>query len=110
MGNYRYNKLGYSIEISLQGNYVVRANILRSENNTYDVTLEMKRSDVGKYDTLDEEHYSLTGENINMEVCKFVTDKANEGFFERFINRYEYESQCFERGNELFEKERIGEK
>ena len=29
------------------------------------------------------------------------------GYFDYFVERYEYELKCFERGNELFEMERL---
>lgn len=41
--------------------------------------------------------------------CATVTNKKNgEKYFDYFVKRYEYELKCFERGNELFEQERLG--
>ena len=43
-----------------------------------------------------------------VHYCSTVTDKKNgKKFFDRFVERYEYELACFERGNELFETERL---
>lgn len=103
--NLRFTKIGFAIEKEIDRNYTVRAHILKiggRESNTYDVTLELRRSDIGKWDMLDEEHYSITSENINMCVCEFIMDKFDNGFFKRFIDRYEYDLKCFDKGNAVF--------
>lgn len=107
----KFEKIGYGIEVNLPGlDYIVRANILRidAENNTYNISLELRRVDIGKWDMLDQKHYSITSDNINMAVYEFIMNKFINGFFEKFITNYEYELVCFERGNELFELERLG--
>lgn len=111
MHNNRFKKTGFGIEMSLpKTDYLVRANILKigdKESHTYDITLELRTSDIGKWDMLDEERFSITSENINIDTCNFIMDKFSNGYFDRFINRYEYEMNCFDRGNELFENERL---
>ena len=44
---------------------------------------------------------------ITRDIRKIVEYASLIGFFEEYIQRYEYEQKCFERGNELFEKERL---
>lgn len=105
----KYYKIGFCIEVSLHcRDYIVRANILKQhkESNDYQVTLELRRHDIGKWDMLDEKHYHITADNINMAVYDLIMDKFKNGFFARFIDRYEYELCCFDRGNDLFEMER----
>lgn len=50
-------------------------------------------------------------ENISRVVYQaanaVINEETGEKFFDRFIERYEYELACFERGNELFEQERL---
>ena len=49
-------------------------------------------------------------ENISRIVhhCATVVDEKNHSkYFDKEVERYEYELACFERGNELFEQERL---
>ena len=40
--------------------------------------------------------------------CATVVDEKNDSkYFDKDVERYEYELACFERGNELFEQERL---
>lgn len=45
---------------------------------------------------------------ITRDIRKIVEYASLIGFFEEYIQRYEYEQRCFERGNELYERERMG--
>lgn len=46
---------------------------------------------------------SVSGSVISPRIVEYA---CLNGFFEEYIQRYEYEQRCFERGNELFERER----
>lgn len=46
-------------------------------------------------------------ENIQSDIAALIEQAANSTYFDEFINRYEYFSECFDRGNELFEHERL---
>lgn len=110
--NQFYTKLGMSITVNLHYNgYIVRANQLKTggrESNTYDITLELRRKDISKWDMMDEEIFHITSENSNLDTAKLILDKFAEGYFKRFIDRYEYELACTDRGVELEEAERNG--
>lgn len=62
---------------------------------------------------VDTQYISGTRETIVENICRIVhqaTTVPNEygvRYFDRFVERYEYELKCFERGNELFEAERM---
>lgn len=59
------------------------------------------------------QYISGTKETIVENICRIVhqaaTVAADDGnkYFDRFVERYEYELACFERGNELFEQEAL---
>ena len=63
---------------------------------------------------IDTQYISGTRETIIENICRVVHQAAtvpNKGdngrrYFDHYVERYEYELACFERGNELFEKER----
>ena len=43
-------------------------------------------------------------------ILKHVATLLSGGLFDYYIQRYEYELECFDIGNEIIEKERIGDK
>lgn len=110
--NRLYKRLGMAIEINLHyKGYLVRANQLKiggKESNTYEITLELQRSDIGKWDTLNKEVFVIESKNINTDTAHFVLDKFAEGYFKPSIDRYEYEVNCENVGIELEESERSG--
>lgn len=63
---------------------------------------------------IDTQYISGTKSTIVENICRIVhqaatvADKDGIRYFKRFVERYEYELACFERGNELFEQERLG--
>lgn len=62
---------------------------------------------------VDTQYISGTKETILENICRIVhqaataTDENGKKYFDHYVERYEYELACFERGNELFEQERL---
>lgn len=62
---------------------------------------------------VDTQYIPGTRETILENICRIVYQAANvadengKKYFDHFVERYEYEQACFERGNELFEQERL---
>jgi len=62
---------------------------------------------------VDTQYISGTKETIVENICRIVHqavtvyDENGERYFDYFVERYKYELACFERGNELFERERM---
>ena len=56
---------------------------------------------------IDTQYISGTRETIIENVCRVVHQACMSKYFDYFVERYEYELKCFERGNELFEQERL---
>lgn len=46
-------------------------------------------------------------ETIEDNIYKIVEKASVSGFFDQYIERFHYTYNCFERGNEIFEHERI---
>lgn len=83
------------------------------EYNNYYVELKLKRNDVERWDTIEDAEsvvFSNDYKTINVAILKHVSSLMDDGFFDKYINRYEYELKCFEIGNDIVEKERLGEK
>ncbi len=72
----------------------------------------LKRKDIDdkfKIDSqeIDTQYISGTKESIRQNICRIVEQASLSGFFDYYIERYEYTCKCFDRGNDLFEKEMI---
>lgn len=101
------------VTINLHNGYTVIAIIGKDENNSYDVQLMLKENTVDTWALIeDAEHlnFNATEKTIYPAILKTISDYLQEGFFDYYIDRYEYELACFDMGNELVEKERLGEK
>lgn len=62
---------------------------------------------------VDTQYIPGTRNTIVENICRIVhqastvSDKDGVRYFDYFVERYEYELACFERGNELMEQERL---
>ena len=114
---------GQTIEINLAKwgykNYFVEcAYHFDKHEGKYSLSMWLSRNDVEDRMQLsskkvDTQYISGTKETIVENICRIVhqaatvaTDNGNK-YFDPFVQRYEYELACFERGNELFELERL---
>lgn len=79
--------------------------------NRIDVDERMKISSK----KIDTQYISGNKETIIENICRIVYQAAmvandeGEKYFDYFVNRYEYELKCFEKGNELFEQENLNQ-
>lgn len=106
----KYRGIDNIITIDLHNDYTVIA-IIGKDKIGYDVQLMLKEKTVDKWDLIEKvEHlkFNANEDTIYSAILKQVSTFLEEGFFDYYINRYEYELKCFDLGNELFEKERLG--
>lgn len=88
-------------------------------NGKYALSMWLNRNDIEDRMILsskkvDTQYIPGTRETIVENICRIVHQAATvadaetgERYFDYFVERYEYELACFERGNELFEQERL---
>ena len=114
---------GQTVEINLSKwgyeNYIVEcAYHFNKHEGKYSLSMWLNRNDIEDRMSLsskkvDTQYISGTKETIIENICRIVHQAATvanengEKYFDPFIERYEYELKCFERGNELFEQERL---
>ena len=111
-----------TIELSDFGyeNYIVEcAYRFDKHEDKYALSMWLNRTDLEdrmkiSSKKVDTQYISGTRESIIENICRIVhhcatvTDKGNgKKYFDYFVERYEYELACFDRGNELFEQERL---
>lgn len=99
-----------SVSIDLQNGYSVIAMAKwDNEKKKYYTTLLLHENTVSKWDLIE------TAENVEIEsdmktikrdMAQYVTDLLTDGFFKKYIDRYEYELKCFDKGFEVLEREK----
>lgn len=60
-----------------------------------------------EYQEIDTQYISGNRDNIIDNICRIVEEGSLVGFFDYFIQRYEYEMSCFDRGIQLYEEEQL---
>lgn len=78
----------------------------------YLLSIWLRRDDIDddfKIDSqeIDAQYIPGTKETIEDNIRTIVKNASLIGFFNRYIERFEYTYACFERGNELFEQEQL---
>lgn len=114
MNKFTYTKIGNdTIAIDLQNGYTVIAmGLFKHETKKYEVTFYIKDNTVNIIDLIETQEkveFDANYKTINSTILKYVTTLLSDDFFDYYIKRYDYMMKCFDRGNELFEKERLGD-
>ena len=79
-----------------------------SRKGKYLLSMWLKRDDIDdefKIDSqeIDTQYIPGTKETIEDNICRIVEQASLSGYFDHYINRFEYTYDCFELGNEFFE-------
>lgn len=114
---------GQTVEINLsnwgyKGYLVECAYYFDKKENKYSLSMWLRNTNIEDRMKLsskkvDTQYISGTKETIVENICRIVYQAANvaeengKKYFDHYVERYEYELACFERGNELFEQERL---
>lgn len=99
-----------TVSIDLQNGYSIIA-MARwdNEKKKYYTTLLLHENTVSKWDLIEEAaniEMDSDMKAIKRDMAQYVTDLLTNGFFKKYIDRYEYELKCFDKGFEIMEKER----
>lgn len=114
----RYENKGYTIEIDLPEGYGHEGYSVECRyqydkvKEKYSLSMWLLRNDINdrfRIDSqeIDTQYISGTRENIRQNICRIVEQASLSGFFDEYIERYEYTYKCFDRGDTLFEEERL---
>lgn len=100
------------ISVDLHNNYSILAFAnWNKENNNYEATFYIKRNDIDLLELIEKlENVSFQNSDsktIRTNIANYITTLLSDGFFDYYINRYEYEQKCFDKGNDIFEMERL---
>ena len=94
--------------------YVECCYYFHKKEGKYSLSLYLNRNDLEdrmkiSSKEIDTQYISGTRETIVENICRVVHQMHLEGHFNYYVNRYEYELDCFDRGNELLEQERLNQ-
>lgn len=106
----KYKNMDNIITIDLHNDYTILALIGKDKTGNYDVELRIKENTVEKWDLIEKAEHITFDSNIKnaySAILKTVGTYLNEGFFDYYIDRYEYELRCFDIGNEIEESKRL---
>lgn len=56
---------------------------------------------------IDTQYVPGTRESIESNIARIVEHAAMSGFFDKYIEKFEYTYKCFDKGNDFFEKEQL---
>lgn len=107
-----YTKLADSVlAIDLHNGYtVIVMKTFNYDEEKYKATFYIKDNTVDTIELMERQEnieFIADKKTINSVILKHVGLLLQEGFFDYYIERYAYMIKCFEKGNELFEKERL---
>lgn len=105
----KYKGCNDILEIDLHNGYLIIAiKGWDKESHCYNVELRLKEKTIEKWDLIEEAsdiEFKTTQKNINSAILCQVAKYLENGFFDYYIKRYEYEGQCFDVGNEVIKFE-----
>ena len=108
----KFNNSNEVITINLHNGYsVIAVTGFDTENGVYATTLFLKDNTIDTWKLIENAEnleFHANHNTINSAILKQVSTFLQEGFFDYYIQRYEYEMKCFDKGNSIYEKERIG--
>ena len=98
------------LTIDLHNDYTVIAiKIWNTEEHKYNVQFMLKESTVDKWDLIEKAEsveFDVDYKIINKAILKYVSTLLSEGFFDYYIERYEYELKCIDIGSDVLDSER----
>jgi len=103
---------GFIIECGHE-NYSVKCTYKYNKKlEKYSLDMWLMRNDIDdefqiRSQEIDKQYIFGTKETIEDNICRIVEQASLSGYFDDFIKRFEYTYECFDRGNELFERERM---
>ena len=124
MGNFkhiRYSNEGYAITIGLfqfsdddkyKGYAASCQYKYDKKEGKYLLCMWLKHSTMDQkyrveYDGIDTQYISGTRETIRENICRIVEVMMKQNRFDYFIDRYEYDMKCCEKGAEILDTEGI---
>ena len=105
----KYKNSDSVLIIDLHNGYsVITITGWNKECKTYNAVMYLKDNTIDTWMLIDEtENFTINANyrTINRAVLFYVSELFNDGFFDKYINRYEYELNCISKGDEILKQE-----
>ncbi len=109
----KYRSSDNIITIDLHNGYTVIAiTTYENDKSCYITTLLLKDNTFDDWKLIEgaeKLEFNATPKTINSAILKQVSDFLDEGFFDYYIQRYEYETKCCDIGDEIMQNERLSD-
>lgn len=109
----KYNNSSEVITIDLHNGYTIMAiSGFQKEEKIYITSLFISEKSTDEWRLITNPvhiKFEANYKTINSAILKYVSDCLADGRFDYEIEKYEYQLQCFEKGNEYFESVRCNE-
>lgn len=100
--------------IDLGNDYIIMAiKSFNKENHDYSVDFYIREKNTYQWDIIEKmesKEFKCGRKIINSLILKEVAKAFESGFFDYYIERYEYQQKCFNIGNSQLEHKRMEEK
>ena len=109
----RFKNDGISISVNLPNtDYTIHMMaIYDKDNGAYNTKMYIERNDVNDLSLIsDNNEIKSDSKNIKYDMANYITEQFNKGFFDYYIEKYDYQQKCFEKGNNFYEDERTGDR
>ena len=103
----RFENEGITISVKLPRTYytVHMMATYDKDNEIYNTKLYIERNDVNDFSLIkDDCKLKSDSKAIRYDMANYITEQFNDGFFDYYIDRYEYQQKCFEKGLQYFEE------
>lgn len=106
------NEANTVISVPINDSYKIYALPLWDKSEKlYHTRLYLVRKDIGNLvPIMEHENIEIKSDikTVKIDLARYISNLNSKGSFKDYIQRYEYEQKCFDRGNESFEQERLG--
>lgn len=115
MIKYRNKRTTLSIDLpeecGHEGYYIDCSYIFDKNELQYLVTMELRRKDIEEYvQPVNSQYLESDKKTIDYTIRYNVKSSALSGFFEEYIQKYEYACDCFDKGNDFLERKTLEKK
>ena len=74
------------------------------DNKIYNTKMYIERNDVNDLSLIKDDCKLKSGSKaIRYDMANYITEQFNDGFFDYYMDRYEYQQKCFTKGLQYFE-------
>lgn len=101
----------FDLKYDYDADYSIKADFVYSKTTgEYYVTLHIRNNQIQQWNLMEKFEniiFDSDVKTIKTDIADYVINLIEEKELDYYMSRCEYEQECFDRGNSLFEKERL---